>query len=86
MILILLGIVIIGLGLVGIYYMVYKYDRDKFKLRFIDSPSTDSIIFSILFLLELFLSSSSLTNCQFGSKKYFIFHMSHEYCPWNIRN
>jgi uncharacterized membrane protein YiaA len=49
------GSALILLGLVGIYFMVYKYDRDKFELNHIDSPSTDSIIVSIVFFIGILL-------------------------------
>lgn len=49
------GIALILLGLVGIYFLVYKYDRDKFELNHIDSPTTDSIIVSVIFLIAIIL-------------------------------
>ncbi|EPD50649.1 hypothetical protein HMPREF1210_02619 [Paenisporosarcina sp. HGH0030] len=49
------GMALILLGLVGIYFWVYKYDRDKVELNHIDSPTTDSIIVSILFFIGVIL-------------------------------
>lgn len=49
------GMALILLGLVGIYFGVYKYDRDKVDLNHIDSPTSDSIIISILFLIGVIL-------------------------------
>lgn len=49
------GVALILLGLVGIYFMVYKYNRDKFELNNFDSPSTDSIIVSIVFFICILL-------------------------------
>lgn len=49
------GVAFILLGLVGIYFMVYKYNRDKFELNYISSPSTDSIIVSIVFFIGILL-------------------------------
>ncbi|MGE6488998.1 hypothetical protein [Paenisporosarcina sp. NPDC076898] len=49
------GIALILIGLIGIYFMVYKYNRDKFELNYIDSPSTDSIIVSIVLFIGILL-------------------------------
>ncbi|WP_342543098.1 hypothetical protein MHH33_04885 [Paenisporosarcina sp. FSL H8-0542] len=49
------GMALILLGLVGIYFWVYKYDRDKVNLNYIDSPTSDSIIVSILFFIGVIL-------------------------------
>lgn len=49
------GMALILLGLVGIYFWVYKYDRDKVDLNYIDFPTSDSIIASILFFIGVIL-------------------------------
>ena len=48
MVWIILGIVLIGFGVAGIYYGVYRYDRSKLNLDYMPTPTSDSIVISIL--------------------------------------
>lgn len=50
---ILAGIAFILFGFVGIYYLVYKYDREKFEIPSTSGHSTDSILFSLLSIIAL---------------------------------
>jgi len=55
MIWIALGSGLILLGLVGIYLLIYKFDRKKLDFNYIDSPSFDGIISIFLFFIVIIL-------------------------------
>ena len=55
MIWIALGSGLILLGLVGIYLLIYKFDRKKLDFNYFDSPSFDGIISIFLFFIVIIL-------------------------------
>ena len=55
MIWIVLGIGLILLGLVGIYFLLFKFDRKKLDFTYMDSPSFDGIISILLFFIVIIL-------------------------------
>ena len=57
MIWIVLGIGLILLGLVGIYFLLFKFDRKKLDFTYMDSPSFDGIISILLFFFVIILIS-----------------------------
>lgn len=55
MIWIVLGMSLILVGFIGIYFLIFKFDRKKLDVNHIDTPSFDGIISILLFFIVIIL-------------------------------
>ena len=55
MIWIVLGMSLILVGLIGIYFLIFKFDRKKIDVSHIESPSFDGIFSILLFFIVIIL-------------------------------
>lgn len=55
MIWIVLGMSLILVGFIGIYYLIFKFDRKKLDVNYIDTPSFDGIFSILLFFIVIIL-------------------------------
>ncbi len=55
MIWIVIGIGLILVGFIGIYFLIFRFDRKKLDVNHIDTPSFDGIISFLLFFIVIIL-------------------------------